>query len=74
MEPAKLNDKAPRKLGTTARREARRNTKHPIPATHQVATRLNVHAALAGRITKRRVKGYAAPAFQPPSSGAPLQM
>src|ERR1700733_8372322 len=39
-----------------------------------VTMRPTVHAPTPGRTAKRTVSGYTAPAFQPPSSGAPLQM
>ena len=46
----------------------------PSPATAQVMIKLTVHAAVAGSTANRNVSGYAAPAFQPASNGAPLQM
>ncbi len=74
MAPAKANESAPRTLGRLLRRSARRKKNMPSPATAQVTIRLSVHAAVAGTIANRDVSGYAAPAFQPASNGAPLQM
>jgi len=44
------------------------------PAVSQVKISPAVHAAVPGRIAKSHVSGYAAAAFQPPRSGAPLQI
>ncbi len=74
MAPAKANESAPRTLGRLPRRSARRKKNMPSPATAQVTIRLSVHAAVAGTMANRNVSGYAAPAFQPASNGAPLQM
>src|SRR5262249_14397383 len=46
----------------------------PTPATTQVMIMLSAHAAAPGKIANSNVSGYAAPAFQPASKGAPLQM
>jgi len=73
MAPAKANESAPRVAGPVARRRARRKKNMPTPAIAQVMIMLSVHAAVAGRTANRAVSGYAAPAFQPPSKGAPLQ-
>jgi hypothetical protein len=72
MAPANANDSAPRKAGKLPRRSARRNPNRPAPATAQVMIRLSVHAAVPGSTANSQVSGYAAPAFQLASSGAPL--
>ncbi len=74
MAPAKANESAPSTAGTRPRRQARRKANIPVPATAQVRIMFRVHAATAGATANRNVNGYAAPAFQPASSGAPLQM
>ena len=74
MAPAKTNENAPRKLARLPSRSARRKANIPSPATIQVTIRLTVHAAVPGRMANSQVSGYAAPAFQPASSGEPLQL
>src|SRR6266487_1014788 len=74
MAPAKANESAPRALGRLARRRARRKANMPTAAAAQVTIMLSVHAAVPGTMANRSVSGYAAPAFQSASNGAPLQM
>ena len=74
MAPAKAKENAPRKPARLVSRSARRKPNIPSPATTQVTIRFAVHAAVPGRIANSQVSGYAAPAFQPASSGAPLQL
>ena len=74
MAPANANDSAPRTDGPQPRRQARRNANIPVPAMAQVRIMFRVQAATGGATANKNVNGYAAPAFQPPSSGAPLQM
>ena len=74
MAPANANDSAPRTAGPRPRRQARKKTNIPIPAVAQVRIMFSVQAATGGMTANKNVNGYAAPAFQPASSGAPLQM
>ncbi len=74
MAPANANDSAPRTAGPQPRRQARKKTNIPVPAIAQVAIMFRVQAATGGVTANKNVNGYAAPAFQPASSGAPLQM
>src|SRR6266849_10334059 len=74
MAPANANESAPSRLGRLARRRARRKKNMPSPAAAQVRIMLSVHAAVPGKMANRNVSGYAAPAFQSPIKGAPVQM
>src|SRR5258705_861507 len=74
MAPANANESAPIRPAAQPRRQARKNTNIPTPAIAQVRIMFRVHAATGGTTANRNVNGYAAPAFQPASSGAPLQM
>jgi hypothetical protein len=74
IAPANANDSAPNAPAKLPRRSARRKANMPSPATAQVMIMLSAHAPAPGKTANSNVSGYAAPAFQLASNGAPLQM
>ena len=57
IAPAKANDSAPSRLGTQARRRARRKANIPSPAIAQVRIMFRVHAATGGTTANKNVSG-----------------
>ncbi len=57
MAPVNANVRAPRKLATGERREARRKAKVPKPAIHHVTTRFKVQASVPDITANKSVNG-----------------